>query len=118
MLAGQWYWEGEKQRGRSDMVVTKKVVDGPFTGNYLKHKSGEKDRGGVFMACSTRDVTLNINTVIRLQYGKDGKGNNNGAKGGGGGAGATAVTNAKGSITVDSADARFKQELKLNWRRC
>ncbi|TID26934.1 hypothetical protein E2P81_ATG01395 [Venturia nashicola] len=125
VLAGQWYWDGERQRGRGDMVVIKKIVDGPFSGSYLKNKSEEKNRSGVFMACTTKDVSLNINTVVRLQYGKDGRGgggngnggNNNGAKGAGG-AGTAAANTAKGSITVDSVDARFKQELKLNWKRC
>lgn len=139
VLAGQWYWDGEKQRGRGDMVVTKKVVDGPFSGSYLKNKAGEKDRGGVFMSCTTKDVTLNINTVVRLQYGRDGRGGggNNGDGGNGNGngngrdngkglggnadragAGTATVNSAKGSITVDSVDARFKQELKLNWKKC
>ncbi|KAE9991846.1 hypothetical protein EG327_010865 [Venturia inaequalis] len=123
VLAGQWYWDGEKQTGKGDMVVTRKVVDGPFSGSYLKNKAGEKDRGDVFMACTTKEVTLNINTVVRLQYGKGGGGNGNGGGNnnevkGGGSAGSAAVNNAKGSITVDSIDARFKQELKLNWKRC
>jgi hypothetical protein len=118
VLAGQWFWRGEGQRMEKDKVIVKKVVDGPVSNNYLKHVDGEKDKKGVFMACTTKDVELNVNTVIRLQYGRDGRGGNGGRKEGGGGAGAAAVNNGKGSITVDSLDASFKQELKLNWKRC
>jgi len=109
VLAGRWFWRGE----REEKVTTKKVIDGPVSSSYLQHQAGEKDKASVFMACTTKDVTLNINTVVRLQYGNGG--GQGEAKGG---AGAAAVNNAKGSITVDSIDASFKQELKLNWKRC
>jgi len=64
---------------------------------------------------------LNINTAVRLAYegggGGGGKNNGGGSNPKGGTQGAT-NQQGKGSITVDSLDAKFKQVLNLNWKKC
>jgi hypothetical protein len=93
-LGSTYFWAGK----REEKVNVHKVVEGPMHDSYLQHKEGEKDKS-VWLPCSDVEKALHINTAVRLatKPGND---------------------NAKGSITVDSIDAKFKQVLNLGWKKC
>jgi hypothetical protein len=91
-----------------------KNFEGPIHDAYHKHKAGENDKA-VWQHCSARENVLIINTAIRLIATHGGGGG--GAKGGEASA-SSRSSSAKGAITVDSIDGRFKQHLNLNWKKC
>ncbi|KAF2435577.1 hypothetical protein EJ08DRAFT_560907, partial [Tothia fuscella] len=110
-LASSYFWSAS----RGDQVINlyhqtniHKQIEGPVHDSYLKHKDGEKDKA-VWLPCTTTESVLNINTAVRLSRSN---GNNNN------GPGVQSNNAAKGSITVDSIDAKFKQVLNLGWKKC
>jgi hypothetical protein len=90
-----------------------KSFEGPIHDGYHPHKDGEKNKDA-WLPCSAKDHTLHINTAVRLA---DERPKGQATKGGNGQASSGANT-AKGAITVDSIDGRFKQHLNLAWKKC
>ncbi|KAF2401987.1 hypothetical protein EJ06DRAFT_370918 [Trichodelitschia bisporula] len=120
-LVASYYFTAQQQ----EKTKIRKRVQGPLNSDYLKHQEGERDRA-VWMPCTTaKESDLTIHTAVHLTVqgtgrGGAGGGGNGNAKGAPKGAGAstTAAKAAKGVITVDSLDAKFKQVLNLSWKQC
>lgn len=69
---------------------------GPVNGDYVKHD--EADSTSVVMSpCGSKGNLLNINSQVRLQ---------------------SSDSKAKGLLTTDSTDLKFKQVVYVQWKKC
>lgn len=110
VLRSVYFWRGDRES--EDRSTVRKVVEGPVQTDLTKTKTGEKDRS-VWLPCTRETSVLHINTMVRLCY--DGVCNEKGREG----ANAKgAKKTGKGTITIDSLDAKFKQTLQLGWKKC
>ncbi|KAF2458412.1 hypothetical protein BDY21DRAFT_385436 [Lineolata rhizophorae] len=81
--------------GQTAQCSTEAVFEGPMDGDYLKHD--EADNASIVWSPCGESGMLNINSQVRLT---------------------TSDRSKSGLLTTDSLDAKFTQEIYVQWREC